>query len=261
MASDAPVVLVTGGTGTLGRALLEAPDAEDIVVRVMSRGEAPGDLPAGREWARADLSTGEGVAEAVRGADVIIHAASDPRGDPVAVDVEGTARLLEAVWREGTAHVVYPSIVGIDRMHWGYYDAKVSAEALIAGSGARYTTVRITQFHSFVDAILSRVARIPPVMPLPARAMVQSIAVEEAAARVWALARGDPAGRAPDVGGPEVLALEEMARAWCRARRRRRWIVRLPLPWGLARGFRQGLATVPSRAVGRETWEEWLART
>lgn len=256
---DATTLLVTGGTGTLGRALVRAA-ADRYRVRILSRREAPPDLVPGREWARADLAGGEGLDEAVRGVDAVVHAATDPQGDPRGVDVGGTRRLLTSLRREGGAHLVFPSIVGVDRMPFAYYDAKVGAEELVAGSGLPHTIVRITQFHAFVSWILGRVARLP-VMPLPTRARIQSIAVDEAARHLLDLVRSPPAGRAPDAGGPEVLTLGEMARSWCRARGKRRLVVRLPVPGGLARGFRQGRATTPGNRVGVETWEQWLRRS
>ena len=102
---------------------------------------------------------------------------------------------------------------------------------------------------------------IPLILPVPTRARVQSIAAEEAAAHLLEKAEADPAGRAPDIAGPEVLTLAEMARSWKEARDERRWIVRLPIPGETARGFREGRATAPDRAVGSETWGEWLKRT
>lgn len=255
---------MTGGTGTLGRAFVTAASGgdADLNVRVMSRSPEPEGLPAGREWARADLASGEGLEAAVRGVDAILHAATDPRpfGRAKEVDVDGTRRLLETAADAGVGHVVYPSIVGIDRMPYFYYEVKVEAEEIVEASAVPHTTVRITQFHGFVDAILSGVGRVPLVMPLPTRAKLQSIAVHDAAAHLVTLVRGAPAGHLPDVGGPEVLELGEMARSWCRARGTRRWIVRLPLPGELVRGFREGRATVPDGRVGEETWEAWLAQ-
>lgn len=259
MSERSLTLLVTGGTGTLGRAFTEAAEAAGHRVRVMSRSAAPAARAGGREWARADLVSGDGLETAVTGVDVVMHGASDPRGDPRATDVEGTGRLVEAARRAGVRHLVYPSIVGIDRIPYPYYQAKLEAERRVAASGVPHTTVRITQFHSFVDAILSRVGRFL-VMPLPTKARIQSIAVEEAAALLLGYAEGPAAGRAPDAGGPEILTLGEMARSWIGARRLRRWVVHAPFPGGLARAFREGHGTAPGGRVGKETWEEWLRR-
>lgn len=260
MSSANPRILVTGGTGTLGRAFVDAASSKRQRLSIMSRSEPPRDLPAEREWTRADLVTGEGLETAVEGVDVILHAATDPTGEPEAVDVEGTRRLLDAAQRAGVRHLIYPSIVGIDHMPYSYYEAKLKAEGLVADAEVPHTTVRITQFHSFVDELLSSVGKLP-IMPLPTRARIQSIAVEDAAGHLVQYLQGAPAGEAPHVAGPEILTLGEMARTWCRLRKKRRWIVRLPLPGELLNGFREGRATAPDRRIGSQTWDEWLGRS
>ena len=72
-------VLISGATGSLGRAILAAPAAADLQIRAQSRRVRPQNTPSAIEWARADLATGKGLAEAMLGVDAIIHAASDPR--------------------------------------------------------------------------------------------------------------------------------------------------------------------------------------
>src|SRR5690242_9260637 len=99
-------VLVTGSTGDLGAALVPALRAAGHKVRAMSRTE--GDV-------QADLATGAGLTEAVAGCEVVVHAASDPAGDPQATDVAGTRRLVETCQAEGVSHLLYVSIVGVDR--------------------------------------------------------------------------------------------------------------------------------------------------
>ena len=102
--------------------------------------------------------TGEGLAAAVADVDVVIHAASDPRGDPAA-DEEGTRRLAAAARAAGVGHVVYVSIVGIDRIPFPYYARKLAAERALAASGQPYSILRATQFHSFVDFLLGKAAQ------------------------------------------------------------------------------------------------------
>ena len=96
-------VLVTGGTGTLGRHVVRAALEHDHIVRVQSRSSQSNSALV--EWARADLATGEGVREAVVGVDAVIHAASDPR-KPKAVDVAGTQRLVEEAREAGIGHFI-----------------------------------------------------------------------------------------------------------------------------------------------------------
>ena len=125
------VVLVTGGTGVLGKQVVERLGSAGLEARVLSRSGRPGTL-------RGDLSTGEGLDLAVRGAETIIHCASSPFRNARQTDVEGTKRLLEAAITAGVSHVVYISIVGIDRASsYPYYRIKLDTERLIEGSPIR----------------------------------------------------------------------------------------------------------------------------
>ncbi|MET0624801.1 MAG: NAD(P)H-binding protein, partial [Pyrinomonadaceae bacterium] len=159
-------VLVTGGGGALGRKLVRALTRAGHSARVMSRREPAGDATDGVEWARADLSTGEGLGAAVEGVEAVVHAASDPRRAE-AVDVEGTRRLCEAARAAGVSHLVYISIVGVDEIPFGYYRRKLAAEAVIESAGVPHSILRATQFHTLVDFLLSQAARVPLLMPLP----------------------------------------------------------------------------------------------
>lgn len=116
-------VLITGGTGALGRMLVRKVVQEGHVVRVMSQTlRTPSDV-LDVEWTRADLDSGEGVREAVEGVDALFHLASDFK-NPEAVDVKGTRRLVEASRVAGVSHLVYISIVGIDDIPTRYYKCK-----------------------------------------------------------------------------------------------------------------------------------------
>jgi nucleoside-diphosphate-sugar epimerase len=86
------------------------------IVRIMSRSPAPVKLAAGLEWAQADLKTGQGLPAALAGVETIVHAATDPLKHARAVDVAGTGRLVAEARAAGVAHLVYISIVGIDRL-------------------------------------------------------------------------------------------------------------------------------------------------
>src|SRR3990170_5638680 len=148
-----PRVLITGGTGVLGRELVPRLAAAGYSVRVVSRRAAPAEgAPA--EWARAQIATGEGLAEAVAGVDVIVHCASSPFRRTREVDVEGTRRLLERAREAGVAHFVYISIVGVDLIPLGYYKHKLAAERLIEESGVPYSILRAPQFFTLIDELL-----------------------------------------------------------------------------------------------------------
>jgi uncharacterized protein YbjT (DUF2867 family) len=250
-------ILLTGGTGGLGRELVRAAEAAGHTVRVGSRGAAPADLPAGREWARMDVASGEGVREALAGADAVIHAASDPKHH-AAVDVQGTRRLIEAAREAGNGHFVYVSIVGIDQVPFAYYRSKLRAERIVAESGVPYSLLRATQFHSLVDGLLSGLARVPLVMPVPTKFRVQSVDTSETAERLVRAVREGPGGRLPDFGGPRVQTFGEMAPPWKAARGVSKRTVHLPLPGALAAAFRAGRTTLTDGDRGTVTWEAWL---
>ena len=250
-------VLVTGGTGTLGQHLARQAADAGHRVRIMSRRPRPDGVEASREWARADLGTGEGVPGALHGVDAVLHAATKPGLGSKKVDVEGTRRLVKAARDAGIQHLLYPSIVGIDDIPFSYYQHKREAERIITGSSVPHTILRATQFHAFVDQIITALNRFF-VLLLPTDFQVQSVAAREVGARlVQGLSEG-PSGRLDDFGGPEVLTLEAMTETWLEVHAQRRRIVHLPLPGRTARGFRQGTNTAPDHRHGTTTWKEWL---
>lgn len=250
-------ILLTGATGTLGRALVPALERAGHTVRIASRGPQPPTLPAMQEWAQMDVETGAGVAEGVAGADAVIHAASDPRRH-ASVDVNGMRTLIAAAKTNGTRHLVYVSIVGIDEIPFAYYRSKLECERLLLQSGLPCSLLRATQFHELVDQMISACARVPLLLPLPMRFLVQSVATGDVSERlVRAVAEG-PRGRLPDFGGPEVLTFGEAAAEWKAARGVTKPVIGLPLPGGLAAAFRAGRNTVRDGERGTVRWREWL---
>lgn len=257
-----PRTLLTGATGTLGRALAPKLHEAGHDVVAASRSPPPDDPDRAPsvddlEWVELDLAAGAGVEDAVGDVDVVVHAATAPQGDAEAVDVRGTQHCCRAAADAGVSNLVYPSIVGIDEIPYSYYEHKLAAERIVETSPVPETIVRITQFHEFVAELLDSIARLP-VWPVPRGVPLQPIAVREAAGAVLDLADPDPAGRVEPVGGPEVHTAGELARTYREAGGRRRPIVRVPLPGKTAAGFRSGAACCPEHAVGSRTWEAWL---
>ncbi len=203
------------------------------------------------EWAVGDLGTGEGITDAVEDVRAIVHCATSQRTR--AVDVGGTLRLLDAARRAGSPHLVYISIVGIDRIPFRYYQAKLQVEQLIGDSGLPWTT----QFHDLILKALHLLAH-PPVLLLPRGFEFQPVEVDEVAERLVTLVLGEPAGRVLDMGGPQVLTVQELARGYLRAARRQQPIVAVALPGAAARGFREGGHLCPGHADGKRTWAEFL---
>jgi uncharacterized protein YbjT (DUF2867 family) len=244
-------VLVTGGTGRLGKRLPAPLQAAGHSVRQMSRrGTGPGGV-------RGDLTSSTDLAAAVGGAEAIVHAASDPQVDPWQVDVAGTRRLVQAVDRSRLRHLVYVSIVGVDTIPYGYYRAKFAAEQVLLASGLPVTLVRVTQFHDFVDFLLGTAHR-GPVVPVPRGWRLQPVDVGEVAEHLAGIVGAAPTGGVVEYGGPEALASEDLARAWARVHAPGARVLATPLPGKLGSAFRDGAALPAGGARGRRTYAEHL---
>jgi uncharacterized protein YbjT (DUF2867 family) len=256
-----PTILVTGGTGTLGRLVVRRLRGAGCDVRVLSRrGHAAEDSI---EFVTGDLDTGKGIEAAVEGAEIIVHCAGSPKGD------EDKARTLvrAASSQPRPPYVVYISVVGadriptvsrVDRAMFGYFGSKREAERIVADSGLPWTTLRATQFHDLILTVARQLAKLP-VVPLPVGFRFQPVEADEVAARLVELALGEPAGLVPDMGGPRAYAAAELLRGYLRATKRRRPIVPVWLPGKAARAFRAGANLAPEQSVGHRSWEEFLA--
>jgi uncharacterized protein YbjT (DUF2867 family) len=245
------LILVTGGTGTLGRIVVERLNENGHNVRVLSRRPPP----SGREattWATSNLREGRGIDAAVAGADVIVHCATG-RGD-----VAAARHLIEAARQAGRPHLAYISIVGVDRMPFLYYKSKLDVEGQVENSGLPWTVLRATQFHDLILRGCQALARLP-VMPVPARTSFQPIDAGEVAGRLAELAVGPAAGRVPDMGGPEVRSFAELARSYLAASGRRRPVFPVLLTGAMPAGFRRGDHLTPDHAVGRKTFAQFLS--
>lgn len=244
-------ILVTGGTGILGSRVVERLRQAGTEPRVLSHSNRPGTI-------RGDLLTGEGLAEAVGGVDTIIHCASSPFRKARETDVDGTKGLLEAARRAGVSHLVYISIVGVDRAQsYPYYRVKLGVEKIVEDSLVPHTILRATQFYDLAVLAIRPLARLP-VIPVPRGLLVQPIEAGEVAERLVELAFSDPGGRVPDIGGPEVRTVDDMVRAYLGVTGSRKRIVPFPLPGETARAIRSGGLTCPDNRYGRIPWEQFL---
>ncbi len=261
-------VLVTGGTGKLGREVVASLLAREHSACVLSH-RAHAVVPRGVELFQGDMATGAGLREALAGVDAIIHCASSPQS-ALQADVEGTRLLLQAAHESGSPHIVYISIVGVDRSDYPYYKAKLEAERLIEDVGLPWTILRATQFHDYVlRLILSFGADTLAEVPVAGGLRFQSIDVREVADRLVALMeqreqkeQGEQrgVGRAPDMGGPEVRTIEEMAEVYLGIRGRKITIRAEKRPGELYDVFRSGINLCPEHADGKISWEVFLRR-
>ena len=253
-------ILLTGGTGTLGRLVVPLLRDAGCHVRVLSRSShEPADSV---EFMTGDLATGEGLDAAVDGVDTILHCAGSAKGD------EDKARnLVRAAGRAGAPHLVYISVVGadripvvsgVDRNMFGYFAAKRAAENVVADSGLPWTTLRATQFHDLVLTVARQLAKLP-VMPVPAGIRCQPIDAGEVAARLVEISLGRPSGLVPEIGGPRGYELTDLVRGYLRASHQRRPLIPVRLPGKAARAVRAGALLAVGPAAGHRTWEDFLA--
>ena len=253
-------ILVTGGTGTLGRLVTPLLLDAGCRVRVLSRrGHESGD---GIEFVTGDLATGDGIEAAVDGVETIVHCAGSTKGDE-----DKTRNLVRAASRAGSPHLVYISVVGadrvpvvsgVDRAMFGYFAAKRASERVVADSGLPWTTLRATQFHDLTLMTVRAMAKLP-VIPVPAGIRFQPVDTGEVATRLVELTLGEPSGMVPDIAGPRAYEMKDLVRSYLRATHRRRLILPVKLPGKAARAFRAGANLAPEQAVGHRTWEDFLA--
>jgi uncharacterized protein YbjT (DUF2867 family) len=245
-------ILLTGGTGTLGRLLTPLLRDAGCNVRVLSRqGRESGD---GIEYVTGDLLKGEGIEPAVDGAEIILHLAGGPRGDE-----EATRNLVRAASRAGVQHLAYISVIGADRVPLGWFKSKLGAEQAVAGSGLPWTTLRAAQFHDLVLNVVQKMAKLP-VIPIPGGLRFQPVDAREVAARLVELTLGKPAGLVPDLAGPKVYGMADLSRGYLRARGKRRLMMPVRMPGKAGRAYRAGEnLSLEGAAVGERTWEDFLA--
>jgi uncharacterized protein YbjT (DUF2867 family) len=252
-------IAVPGGTGMLGRTIVEELVRRGHDVRVLSR-HAPARPRTETEHHAVDLASGAGLDAALAGADAVIEAAntvgSGRKAAPVLLG--GTQRLLAAEAAAGVGHHVAISIVGADAVPaLSYYAVKVAQERLVEAGPVPWSIVRATQFHGMLDWLFTATARagivpaygfaVAPVDPrVVARALVDAV-------------EAGPRGRLGDVAGPQCAPLGALARDWARARGRRVLPVALPLPRGPRRALRDGALVPGDEAIrGGPSFGAWL---
>ena len=247
-------VLVTGGSGVLGSHVVQGLRTGGHQAIVMSR--RPG---AGADWRQADIASGESLPSALADVDVVVHAASAAAEITKIkrTDVEGTRRLVQQAEKSGVKHIVFISIVGVDRIDYGYYKAKLAAEDTIRAGAVPWSILRATQFYELVDRVLRATAK-GPFLFIPKAVRDQPVASTEVAERLAEVAIGAPTHAVEDFGGPTVLTVDELARAWLQRRGEERRLVRFPIPGKPGPGFRAGYHLCPDSSRGQQTWADWL---
>ncbi|MEU1042093.1 SDR family oxidoreductase [Streptomyces sp. NPDC005551] len=245
-------ILVTGGTGTLGRHVVPLLRAAGREVRVLNRsGGTSGD---GVEYVAVDLLKGEGVEPALAGVETVVHLAGGNKGDDTVA-----RNLVRAAQRAGVRHLVHISVIGADTMPLGWFRTQLAAERAITDSGIPWTMLRAAQFHDLVLTMAEKMAKMP-VVPVPGGLRFQPVDSREVAARLAELALGQPAGLVAPLAGPTVYPLGDLLRDYLEARGKRRPLLPIRMPGKAGRAYRAGEnLALRGNDVGKLTWETFLA--
>ena len=254
-------VLVTGGTGNLGRHLLSYLGKKRFQITVLSSGSNSKPLPDTAKIVYGDLANNIGLNEAVSDADTIVHCASDFRNFN-SVDIKGTENLVHAAASASVKHIIYISIVGTDKSNFPYYQAKHKAERIIINSNIPYTILRSTQFHEFAVSILQTCIRKRngKTVTVPAGLKFQTVSIVEVAEKLAELCEATPAGLLPDFAGPEILSFEEMASSYLKFAGSDYTLLFEKDKDELFNVFRSGINLNSENKYGKETWGDYLAR-
>lgn len=239
---------MAGGTGVVGRHVVEVARARGMDAVVLARSQG------------VDLTTGEGLADRLAGVDAVVDVTSVKSQSRRAAERffgSVSRNLLSAEGAAGVGHHVVLSIVGIDDVPLGYYRGKRLQEQEVRERSVPWSMLRATQFHEFAEQVLG-FARVGPFSLVPVMES-QPVAAREVAEALVDLVASGPAGRVPDLAGPERLAMVDLSRRVSAAKGLGRRVVPVRLPGRAGGGLRSG-ALVPSGdgPRGRTTFEEWL---
>ncbi len=252
-------ILLTGGTGQLGKKILKQFEPNNYFFNVLTRQENT-ELTGNINYLNTDLAKIASLEDALDDDyEVVIHSASNPQNSDL-VDVEGTRNLLKTIQKRNVKHFIYISIVGIDQSQYKYYQDKLAAEELIIQSGIPYTILRITQFHDFV---LNRI--IHPLniqkdndFEIPQGLKFQSIDLTDVCEKIRALINSEPTNSRVIIGGPEILTIEEIVRIYLdifKLDNRFKTTAQLDL---FGKTFTTGINLCPDNRWGKITWKDFL---
>ncbi|MET0862089.1 MAG: NmrA family NAD(P)-binding protein [Microbacterium sp.] len=241
-------IVVIGGTGLIG---------SKVVAKLTEHGH---EAVAAAPNTGVNTLTGEGVAAALAGADVVVDVSNSPsfeEKDVLDFFVTSTTNLIEAEKVAGVKHHVALTIVGTDRpQNIPYFHAKVAQEKLIRGSGVPYSLVHATQFFEFLGSIAD-VSTEGDIVRLPG-ALIQPMAAEDVATAVARTAVGDPTGDI-EIAGPEAFGLDEFVRRGLAFRGDARTVIRDDeAHYYGARIEERTLIPVEGAAIFETSLEQWL---
>ena len=241
-------IAVIGGTGLIGSQVV-------TLLNASGHEAVPHSLSTG-----LDLLSGQGLPEALKGADVVVNLTNSPTFDEASPAFFQTTmdNLLTAATATGVGHAVILSIVGADQVPGlVYYRAKVLQEDILRAGPVPYSIVRATQFFEFIVAALSWTADENTVR-LPAT-LIQPMAAADVAQAVADVSVGAPLRGTRNIAGPEVFTLDELGRITLAARDDHRTVVTDDSAGMFAAASGDALIAKPGALIAKTTYREWLA--
>ncbi|WP_328425417.1 SDR family oxidoreductase [Streptomyces sp. NBC_00443] len=238
---------VIGGTGLIGSQVVR--NLNDAGHEAVPHSQSTG----------VDVITGQGLDEAVAGAEVVVNLTNSPTFDEASPAFFQTSmdNLLAAARKGGAGHFVILSIVGVDQVpELDYYRAKALQETVLAAGPIPYSIVRATQFMEFMDAVMSWTADGDTVR-LPATP-IQPIAAKDVARAVTDVAVGAPLNGIRNIGGPEVFTLDELGRTTLSHRGDSRTVVTDPTA-GMFAVVKGDVLTDKEAHLAPTRYSDWLS--
>jgi len=246
-------ILITGSTGKLGSALIKQMKGSGHDIKLTSRRKP--DNAEEFNWVYSNLLSGEGLEEAIKDIEVIIHAATSPMKNTKDIEVLAFKKFLKKL--DHVKHFIYPSIVGIENIPFSYYKHKYKAEELLKMSNVPHTIVRATQFHSFVENLLLSKTLFKRYF-IPGEIKFQSVDVDEFANYLINLIDKMPEKKTIEFGGPEILTLKRMAEQKIKINNESNKVITFSFPGKLYTSLVEGKNTNPEKAIGKITFKQYL---
>lgn len=242
-------IAIAGGTGTVGRHVVEAAREAGHEPIVLTRSTG------------VDITTGAGLADVIRGAGAVIDLANmttTSAKKSTRFFEAATGNLLAAERETGVGHHVALSIIGAAKAPAGYNAGKAAQERLIMAEPGRWSLLRGSQLHEFVPQLLSQ-GRLGPLQLVPIM-RIQPVSAAEVGAELVAIAEAGPSGLVADLAGPREETFGGLARRYLAATGTPRRVVSYPFPGKYGRALRDG-TLLPGKDArrGRQTFDEWLA--
>ncbi|MBU3026387.1 SDR family oxidoreductase [Zobellia galactanivorans] len=252
-------ILLTGGTGKLGKNLIEFLSEENFFIDVLTRNanKPPKEKVT---YINADFCQPKSLQVLKSDYYAIVHCASNPK-NAEEVDIKGTTNLIERLRNQKVENFIYISIVGIDKTDFPYYKSKLRTEEIIKKSGLPYTILRVTQFHDFVyNRILNAGIVQAETLAVPQGLKFQSIDLTDVCEEILNMLKNKPLNNVLEIGGPKILSIDEILNAYVQIIAPDKKVSMIPAQNEFQKLFTTGINTCPYARKGHIQWVDFLKK-